>query len=343
MSDFFKTVRDFLLDYLPNQRNYSEHTVKSYRDALKLLIQFLREKKHLKVKEINFAIFDTKLIVDFLVWLQSTRNITETSRNQRISAIRSFFRYAAERDATLTVLSRDIQDNVKTKKCSGRLVEFFSEEALAIYLAQPDTSTPIGLRNMVLMTLMYDTGARVSEILGLRLCDIRMNTYGNEAYLMGKGRKPRLVSLLPKTIAHIDRYMREFHPNRVPGDDNEFLFYTVMHGKRNPISVDTVGKFMKIYGEKARLICPEVPKRVHPHMMRHTRAMHYYRKGMPLVLLAEYLGHSDVQSTKIYAFADTTMKRDAMIKADPKQKNTPEPVAIWENDEDMILKLAGLK
>lgn len=343
MSDFFKAVRDFLLDYLPNQRNYSEHTIKSYRDALKLLIRFLQKEKHLKVKEINFSIFDTRLVLDFLVWLQDTRNISATSRNQRISAVRSFFRYASERDCTLISLSRDIQDNVKTKKSPGRLVEFFSENALAALLKQPDAKTPIGLRNMVFMTLMYDTGARVSEILGLRLCDIRINSAGKEAYLMGKGRKPRLVSLLPKTIAHIDRYMREFHPDRVPGDDNEFLFYTVIHGNRNPMSTDTVGKFMKKYGESARLVCSEVPARVHPHMMRHTRAMHYYRKGMPLVLLAEYLGHSDVQSTKIYAFADTTMKRDAMIKADPKQKSIPDPIAIWENDEEMILKLSGLK
>lgn len=158
------------------------------------------------------------------------------------------------------------------------------------------------------------------KYLDFRLCDIRMNTYGNEAYLMGKGRKPRLVALLPKTISHIDRYMREFHPNRVPRDGNEFLFYTVIHGKKNPISVDTVGKFMKKYGEKARSICPDIPKRIHPHMMRHTRAMHYYRKVMHPVLLAEYLGHSDVQSTEIYAFADTTMKRNAMLKGDPMQK-----------------------
>ena len=343
MSDFFKVVRDFLLDYLPNQRNYSEHTIKSYRDALKLLIRFLQDEKDLKVKDINFSIFDTGLIMDFLTWLQNTRNISAASRNQGISAVRSFFRYAAEKDGTLTSLSRDIRDNIKTKKSSGRLVEFFSEKALVALLQQPDARTSLGLRNMVFMTLMYDTGLRISEIIGLRLCDIRVNAFGKKAYLMGKGRKPRLVSLLPKTVAHIDRYMREFHPDRIPGDSNEFLFYTVIHGKRHPISTDTVSKFMKKYGEKARLVCSEVPERIHPHMMRHTRAMHYYRKGMPLVLLAEYLGHSDVQSTKIYAFADTEMKRAAMIKADPNQKNTPEPTPIWKNDEEMILRLSGLK
>lgn len=342
MSDFFKAVRNFLLDYLPNQRNYSEHTIKSYRDALRLFICFLREDRHLAINAINFSIFDTRLIMAFLDWLQSARNVAATTRNQRIAAIRSFFRYAAEMDGTLTSLSRDIQDNVKTKKNGGKLVEFLSEKALATLLEQPDTKTPIGLRNMILMALMYDTGARCSEILGLRLCDLRFSTSSQEVYLMGKRRKPRLVSLLPKTVAHIERYLCEFHPNRTPDDGKEPLFYTVIHGRRNQMSTDTVENFMKKYGEMARSAYSEIPERVHPHMMRHTRAMHYYRKGMPLVLLAEYLGHSDVQSTKVYAYADATMKRAAMLKADPQQKNIPNPVGIWENDEEMILKLSGL-
>ncbi|GHU90707.1 integrase [Clostridia bacterium] len=339
MNDFFTTVNNFLFDYLPNQRNYSSHTIKSYRDTLRLLIKYLREELHLTVTQIDFPIFNAKVISDFADWLQNTRGVSATSRNQRISAIHSFFTYAGERDGTLTAISREIKDGVKSKKSGGKLVDYLSEKALQVLLAQPDATSHIGLRNLVFMVLMYDTGARCSEMLALKLWDLRFTDETKEIYLMGKGRKPRLVSLLPKTVAHIERYLREFHPNKNMGD---VLFYTVSHGKRNPMSADTVAAFMKKYGENARTICSEMPERVHPHMMRHTRAIHYYRKGMPMVLLAEFLGHADVQSTQIYAYADTTMKRDAMIKADPTQQNTPEAVGFWENDEDMILRLSGL-
>ena len=341
MSDFFKIVRDFLLDYLPIQRNYSTNTVKSYRDTLKIFIEFLREVKHIKLADITFSTFNKNIIIEFLEWLQTKRNCSATSRNHRLTVLRSFFQYAAEQDCTLISLSLTLQKEVKSQKHAGKMVGYLSEAALKALLEQPDTTTRIGLRNSVFMVLMYDTGARCGEILNLRICDLKFKTSNAEVYLLGKGRKPRLAPLLPKTVAHIERYLREFHPDcRL--DSEDYLFYTVIHGKRNKISADTIAAFMKKYGEMAKLICPETPEHIHPHMMRHTRAMHYYREGMPLVLLSEYLGHADPQTTRVYAFADTQMKRAAMEKAEPNQRNTPEPAAIWVNDENMILRLSGI-
>jgi len=109
------------------------------------------------------------------------------------------------------------------------------------------------------------------------------------------------------------------------------------------MSADAVAAFMAKYGIQARAKCAEVPEHVHPHQLRHTRAVHYYRDGMPLALIAEQLGHSSPETTKIYAFADSTMKRAAMEKADKNRNATPQPTAIWEDDEEMILRLSGLK
>jgi integrase len=108
------------------------------------------------------------------------------------------------------------------------------------------------------------------------------------------------------------------------------------------VSADTVAAFLTAYGRSARAICPEMPKRVHPHMLRHTRAMHLYRQGLPLPLLADFLGHASIESTRIYAYADTEMKRIAIEKADPLHNQTPPSQPVWAGDEDTILKLAGL-
>jgi site-specific recombinase XerD len=341
MNNFFKAVRDFLTDYLPNQREYSPNTIQSYRDTLKLLIMFLREVKNYKLAQIEFSSFGTDLIFEFLDWLKHSRNCGTASVNQRITALRSFFGYAAGQDCTLVTLSLEINRKVKAKKQNGKIVGFLPEPALQAILEQPDRKTQIGLRNLTLMVLMYDTGARCGEILQMKARDLRLNTPHPQACLMGKGRKPRRTPLLPKTVSHCERYLKTFHPDHTPQSD-EFLFYTIIHNTRHPLSADTVAAFMKKYGEMARQTCPEVPERVHPHMMRHTRAMHYYHEGMPLIMLAEILGHVDIQTTRVYAAADTEMKRKAMEKADPSQKNTPEPTPIWDNNEDMILQLSGL-
>jgi len=159
------------------------------------------------------------------------------------------------------------------------IVEFLSDEALQTLLNQPDTKKRKGFRNQFLMVLMYDTAARCSEILNLKVRDLRINTRHPVAYLLGKGNKPRSVPLLSKTVEHCKRYLQMYHPCK---DDNEYLFYTVIHDTKKPMSIDNVEDFMKKYGEKARLICPEVPERVHPHQLRHTRAIHYYSTAIGL-------------------------------------------------------------
>ncbi len=275
-------------------------------------------------------------------WLENTRGCGVASRNARLTAIRSFLSFASENNCALIALSMDVQNSVKAKKHHGKIVEYLSEPALKTLLAQPDTKTKIGLRNMVFMSIMYDTGARCGELLPLRVCDFRIQASTPVVHLLGKGMKTRLVPLLPKTVEHCKKYMKVFHPEHKLNSE-DYFFYTVIHGRKNCISADTVAVFMKKYGIMAREICPEIPQKVHPHMIRHTRAMHYYHDGMPLVLLSEYLGHASPKSTAIYAYADTEMKLAAMKKARSNQTDIPEPIAIWENNESMILKLCGLE
>lgn len=340
MNDFFNAIRSYLLEYIPNQRCFSENTVRSYRQALNLFVLYLREVQGIAVKNINFEAMGRELILDFLDWLETERHCGTSTRNQRLMVLRSFFDYAGKLDCTQIALSAIVK-NVPTKASQSKVVEFLSEPALEALLKQPEPSKRTGFRNLFFMVLMYDTAARCGELLHMKIRDLRINVQHPIAYLHGKGRKTRTVPLLARTVQHYERYLQTFHSGEA-FDSEKPLFYTTIHGLQQSMSPDTVALFLKQYGESACGVCPEVPAHIHAHMLRHTRAMHLYRQGMPLMLLAEFLGHASEETTRIYAYADTEMKRAAIEKADI-VRNDSSPIApVWVDDEAMILKLSGL-
>ena len=341
MNDFFDTVRHFLLEYLPKQRCLSENTILSYKQTLNLFVSYMQDEQDVSTTKLTFSRIDRDTILGFLTWLETARKCSASTRNQRLMALRSFLEFAGQMDCTQMALYLSAC-NIPSKESHGRIVEFLTEPSLAALLQQPDPSKPKDLRNLVFMILMYDTAARCSELLNMKVCDLRLDEKHPIAYLHGKGRKTRTVPLLSKTVQHCRKYLRKFHPTA--NDHGEApLFFTVTHGAQQKMSPDTVAAFFAKYGSMARSICPEVPEHIHPHMMRHTRAMHLYQSGMPMVLLSQYLGHAQVETTMIYAHADTEMKRAAIQKADAVRGAKPIPDEIWVNNEEMILKLSGLR
>ncbi len=340
MNEFFTTIRRFLTEYLPDQRCARPNTIRSYRHGLNLFVTYLRTVRGIPVTSIDFPIIDRDIVVGFLSWLEHDRGCSSATRNQRLMALRAFFSYAGVLDATHIALSLELAQ-VPAKKTPGRIVEPLTEDALQVLLAQPDTTTTAGRRNQVFMIITYDAAARCSEITGLRIRDLNLNTDRPTVHLHGKGDKTRIVPLLPRTAEHCRQHLLRCHPD-LPGDSDAFVFFTTIHGRRQPVSADTVAAFMKTYASTAREVCPGMPERVHPHMLRHTRAMHLYRQGLPLPLLADFLGHASIESTRIYAYADTEMKRAALAKADPRSAHATSVEPIWEGNDDMILQLAGL-
>ena len=340
LTDFFSTIRGYLLEYLPNQKCLSANTVKSHKNTLNLFVAYLRNEKKVKVDKIKFSTIDRQVVLDFLSWLVNSRGCSSASRNQRLSVLRTFLDYAGQKDCTHIALELSVK-KIPAAKHSKNTVEFLSENALKTLLAQPDTNRMNGLRDRFFMTLMYDSAARVSELLDMKVCDLKIDTKHPIAYLRGKGNKVRCVPLMPKTVEHCKHYLRLFHQN-ADVNSNDYLFYTTIHDCRNRMTAAAVGAFMKKYGEMAKISSPEVPERVHPHQLRHTRAIHLYREGTPLVLVGEYLGHVNPATTKVYAYADTEMKRKALEKADKGRSVTYEMPPMWQDDEDMILKLSGL-
>lgn len=341
MNDFFKLVKRYLLEYLPLQRNFSENTVKSYRQGLNLFVTYLRDVAGIPMSRINFSDCTREVVLGYLNWLSVERGCSPSSVNQRLMVLRSFLKYAGETDCTFVAFGMEVA-SVPTRKTKGRQVEFLSEPALKALLAQPDAHTRAGHRNQFFMILMYDTAARCGELLNLTLRNLQYDELRPVVFLHGKGNKTRPVPLLPETVAHCQQYIRKFHGEN-PQDKDALVFYTKNHGAFTQMSADTVALFMKKYASQVHETYPDFPKNLHPHMLRHTRAMHLYRQGMPIHLLSEFLGHANFETTKIYAHADTEMKRAAVAKADILRQGMPPAEPLWTDDEDIILKLSGLR
>lgn len=340
-NDFFQTLRQYLTVFLPLQKCCSESTCKSYREVLNSLVDYLRDEKGIGLGLVSFEMFDETLVLEFLDWLQSTRHHCAATRNHHLMALRSFFRYAGMVDCAQIDLHMRLK-KIPTQHEQGRIVEFLSEDALKALLAQPEISKSSEYRNMVFMTLMYDSAARCSELLDLCIQDVRLDSRYPTVYLTGKGDKTRPVPIMPQTARHCEQYLARFHPESTRQKNDQF-FFTGTQDKRRRMSADNVAYFMKKYGEQAHISCPEIPDRVHPHQLRHTRAIHLYRDGMPLALLAEYLGHANVETTRIYAYADTEMKRAAIQEGEKARGAIPGIEAVWKNDDVMLRKLCGLR
>lgn len=342
-SHFFKLVRDFLTVYLPNQKGASPNTAKSYREALSLLLDYICSRNGIALGQINFAHLSSEAVEGFLEHLEKERECSVTTRNNRLAGIRSFVKYACGKDISIRACYNDLSEIPLKKQEKGGIIPYFSEAALKTILEQPDVRKKKGLRDLFFMILMYDTGARNQELLDIKLSDIHFEGKSPYVVITGKGRKTRLVPVMPKTVEHFKRYTASFHPEISSG---EYLFYTERGGKRFAMSPDNTERFIRKYGVSAHGINKEVPELLHPHLFRHSRSIHLYRSGMPMVLLSEWLGHAQISTTMhYYANADTAMKKEAIEKATSKLNplvSDDSASLEWENDEDMIRRLYGL-
>lgn len=335
---FYKTLRDFLDTYLISQKNYSRNTQRAYKLAFSQLLDYFRDELGVPYSKIGFDNMTYSNICGYTAWLERTRNCAFQTINQRLMAIRSFTKYASIIDPAKIHVQVEIS-NVPRKKVPVKVVDHMSETALESLFKQPNLSKPNGRRDQFFMILMYDVAARCRELLDLKVGDVNLGKNAS-VMLTRKGGKRQSVPVSESVAAHFAEYLKWFHPQN-ERSDNDYVFYTVIHGVKNQMSPDAVATFMKGYAAKCRAVCPETPRRVHPHMLRHSRAMHLYRSGMPLVLISEFLGHADVNTTRIYAWADTEMKRQAIQRVTPKENTSVS--AIWQGDEAMIKRLYGIE
>lgn len=337
----FLLIRNFLLTYLPIQRRASENTVTVYRTVLNQFLRFIADKRNIPVTSITFDLFSYEMITAYLSNLITEKGFSPATWNNRLAALKAFISYASACYPEYIALSAELSAIKAQKDDPFSKVEYMSEEAVRALLAEPDATTKLGLRDRVMLIFFYDTGARIQEVLNVRICDLKLDSTP-KVVLHGKGNKIRTVPLMKDTVQHLKHYMAVFHEGESAASP-QFLFYTERKSVRKPVCDDTVRLMMQKYAYSAKAKCPEIPERVHPHLWRHTRAMHLYQHGMALTLVSQWLGHANLETTLIYAHADTEHKRQAIVRAlgDTAALGVaPENYTV--TDEELLKRLYGL-
>lgn len=337
----FKLIRNYLLVYLPVQRESSRHTVIDYRTVLSQYLSFVAEKNGIRLNAVTFDMFTRENVDAYLDDLTTERGFSTATRNNRLAAIRAFVSYASACYPEYMALESELSTIKVQKDDPFSKVDYMTENAVTALLNEPDAKTKIGLRDRFLMIFLYDSGARISDALGVRLRDVKLGS-SPQVLLFGKGNKVRSVPLMEKTVEHLQQYISVFHKDELP-TSTATLFYILHGGKKEPMNDETVRVRLQKYADSARERCPEIPQKVHPHLLRHTRAMHLYQHGMDLSLVSQWLGHANLSTSLVYAYADTQHKRDAIEKAMGGEHSGITDASLCTVDDDELLKkLYGL-
>ena len=308
-TDFAIRLTTYLSEYLPAQRNVSPNTIKAYRDTFTLLLRFCRDKRALPPEKVTIKLLDSSLILAFLEYLQKERGCKAPTRNHRLAALHAFFRYLQTEEPDRIAQCQQILA-IPCQRCPRSMVNYLSSDKLAAILAQPDLTTVQGRRDAVLLSVLYDTGARVQELIDLSAGDVRLDSPA-QIRLTGKGRKTRAVPLLSATVNLLKEYMCEHGLNQLERLGSP-LFWN-RHGRG--LSRSGVRYILTKYVDLARANMPSLQRKITPHTLRHSKAMHLLYAGNPATTIQAILGHADVKTTDIYARANMDMMRRALEKA----------------------------
>lgn len=327
-TDFTKLMTSYLSSFLPTQRNVSKNTVSSYCDAFRLLLIFLRDEKLMNIERIQIRDFSPVLIQEFLIWLEKIRGCSISTKNQRLAALRSFFKYVSVELPENMLLSQKIV-NIPFSKKEHPTVNYLSTSEMISILNQPDQFTKKGRRDLCFLSLLYDTGARVSEILSLKVRSVHLDNPA-KVILYGKGRKHREVPLLPNTVVHLRNYFDEnklFLPEKM-----DRLVFVNHNGSQltRAGAAYILNKYVQMSG---------IEQHVTPHVLRHTKAMHLIEAGINIFYIKDLLGHSDISTTEIYAKASIATQRQALEKH---ALVLPPATPSWVSDTDTLDWLKSL-
>lgn len=328
-TDFSYYLTGFLTKFLPGEVGASQNTINSYRDTFILFLRFLRDEKNISADELTLKIIQKEWIIDYLDWIEGTRQCSTSTRNVRLAALHSFFKYLQYENPDHLLEWQTIL-SIPIKKSKKEMMNYLSLDGMKLLLSMPDTVSENGRRDLALLTLLYDTGARVQEIIDLTPSSVRLD----EPYtvkLIGKGNKARIVPLMSPAVKLLKCYMEEQdllknHANLFP------LFFNKRKEKLTRAGVNYIlKKYKNMARKKDQALIPEV---LSCHCLRHSKAMHLLQAGVNLVYIRDILGHSSVQVTEIYAKVDSKQKREAIENAYTDVSPTEEPE--WQKNKDLL-------
>lgn len=298
--NFSDYLLNYLTKYLPLHQGASENTIKSYRDSFTLWLKFCREGLNIHPEKVVMGTLSRTNIEQYLLWLEKNRSCGVNTRNHRLTVMQAFLRYVSlENPEHLPLLNAILE--IKCKKAPTKPVEYLSLDELQRIFAQPNTNTSKGKRDLALLSLLYDAGARVSEIINLKLCHVRLMKPATVA-LTGKGGKSRVVPITGDVLRILSNYIGT--ACSLVSDD-----YLFVNAKGEKLTRSGVEFILSKYAKEADV------RSVSPHVLRHSKAMHLVQAGVNIVYIRDFLGHSSIQTTEIYAKADSESKRRALEQA----------------------------
>jgi integrase/recombinase XerD len=299
-SDFAALIQDFFCERLLNQQNVSPHTVSAYRDAFRLLLPFVQQRRRIPIAEMNLDHLDAPTVLAFLKYLETERGNCVRTRNARLAAIRAFFLYAGAREPTALPLTQRILA-IPQKRFDRPLLGYLSRPEVESLIAAPDRTRWSGRRDRAMFLVMYNTGTRVSEVIGLCRQDLHLGPSAN-IHVHGKGRKDRRIPLWKTTAVVLTAWLSE-----TAAGETAPLFPN-RHGQ--PLSRSGVeDRLQRAIAQAAQRCASLRNKTVSPHTLRHTTAMHLLQADVDVTLIALWLGHESSETTHQYVEADLEMKR----------------------------------
>ncbi len=328
-TDFSKYISDFISRYLTNEKGASANTIASYRDTFVLLLSFIEEEKQLKLEKLTLGKINKAMILEFLDWIQKKRKCSNSTRNVRLAAIHSFYKYLQHESLDYLHECQKIM-SIKFKRSPKECINYLTVEGIQLLLRQPDTSTSKGRRDLALLSLTYDIGARVQEVIDLMPSSLRLNEPPT-IKIVGKGNKARLVPMMDGQVELLKNYLKEHRLNE-PFANRYPLFFNSRKEKLSRAGINyIVQKYAEMARQENKIL---IPDKISSHCLRHSKAMHLLQAGVNLVYIRDILGHVSVQTTEIYARADSKQKREALENAYINVNPNEEP--IWANNENLI-------
>lgn len=336
---FFSMTWDYLNIFLPVQHRDSPETAKSYEDGLSIFRRYVTDELSIPMDKFHFHDLTYDFILDYREFL-TLKGYKPNTVNHRLAVISAYIKYAASRRVSLTQIYMNIAE-VPYVTVPSRIREIIEDDqTIKSYLSAPGTSRT-GIRDQMILVILYDTAMRVDELLGLNLSDVNIDADEPYVRVCGKGDKERVIALSEKMIPLIRQYVNLFH--RDQRKRSTPFIYTKIKGDIGRMSTRNVERIVQKYADKIRQDHPGIPKRVYPHMLRRTRASGWYRAGVPIETIAVILGHADAKTTrKSYASPSIEMLKEQMAMGIQVEPLVSEEKPLWENDAELA-RLCGIR
>ena len=332
---FFSRTYDFLHVYIPKEKGGSSHTLLTYKQGLKTFRQYVNDTRNIPTNRFEFKDCTYDFLLDYRNYLHDVKNLKERTANNKLAAIKSYVGYVSARDISLQQYAFSVGQVPYYSEPKEHQPVIENVNALAALLHMP-ANTRKGLRDKVILSVLYDSAMRVDELVSLDVRNVCLDHEDVRLRIHGKGNKERCVVLDIKTSALIRQYAGEFHPDRDPSAP---FIYTVVGGNRKHMTARNVQKLIKKYSDKVREEY-ELPKSVSPHTLRRTRGTNLYRDGVDLAAISVLLGHADMKTTRDH-YTSPSIEQMREI-ANRRTDAIPEDEPLWSDDEEELSKILGL-